>query len=176
MRFSKRFSKGFTRTSSALCSPSWLSPLSWLTPSQQPPPVLKSSSIRCLKHLHLVGSCCILGDVVQMAAILWCGSQTSTRTPHPSASWPIVMPQYTLSFTHTHAHVSLPLSHTHVPTHTSLSSSAPHTNTHRTHTLPSRPDSTHRTHTLPSRPDPTHQHTHFPLVPNHTHPPTTPPH
>src|SRR4029434_1894727 len=92
-RFNKRFHNGFPRTSSPLCSPSWLSRLSWLTLSQQAPAVLNAPSIRCLKHLHLVGSCCILGDVVHMAAILWCGSQTSTRTPHPSASWPIVMPQ-----------------------------------------------------------------------------------
>src|SRR4029434_7124321 len=79
---------------SLLSSPFWLFLLSWLALSQQAPPVLNApSSIRCLKHLHLVGCCCILGDVVPLAAILWCGSQTSTRTPHPSASWPIVMPQ-----------------------------------------------------------------------------------
>src|SRR4029434_3516810 len=98
-RFSKRFHNGFTRTSSALCSPFWLFLLSWLALTQQAPPVLNAPSIRCLKHLHLAGSCCILGDVVPMAAILWCGSQTSPRTPHPSASWPTVMPQHT----HTHS-------------------------------------------------------------------------
>src|SRR4029434_8413239 len=91
MRLSKRFSKrvntDFTCTSGASRSPSWLSL------SQQAPPVLNAPSIRCLKHLHLVGCCCILGDVVPLSAIVWCGSQTSTRTPHPSDSWPIVMPQ-----------------------------------------------------------------------------------
>src|SRR4029434_1850302 len=92
-RFSKRFHHGLTRTSSALCSPFWLFLLSWLALSQQAPPVLNALSIRCLKQLHLVGCCCIVGDVVPLAAILWCGSQTSTRTPHPCASWPIVMPQ-----------------------------------------------------------------------------------
>src|SRR4029434_43000 len=92
-RFSKRFHNGFTRTSSALCSPSWLFLLSWLALPQQASPVFNGPSIRCLKHLHLVGCCCILGDLVPLAAILWCGSQTSTRTPHPSASWPTVMPQ-----------------------------------------------------------------------------------
>src|SRR4029434_9257225 len=92
-RFSKRFHNGFTRTSSALCSPFLLFLLSWPALSQQAPPVLNASSIRYLKQLHLVGFCCILGDVVPLAAILWCGSQTSTRTPHPPARWPIVMPQ-----------------------------------------------------------------------------------
>src|SRR4029434_3842123 len=95
-RFNKRFHNGFTRTSSPLCSPFWLFLLSWLALSQQAPPVLNAPSIRCLKHLHLVGCCCILGDVVPLAAILWCGSQTFTRTPHPSASWPTVMPHIPL--------------------------------------------------------------------------------
>src|SRR4029434_10316126 len=136
MRFSKRFSKrfhnGFTRTSSALCSPSWLFLLSWLALSQQAPPVLNASSIRCLKHLHLVGCCCcILGDVVPLAAILWCGSQTFTRTPHPSDRWPTVMPQHTHTHTHTHT-----LHHTHTHTHThTLSHTHSHTHTHSyTHT------------------------------------------
>src|SRR4029434_4507349 len=108
-RFSKRFHNGFTRTSSALSSPFWLFLLSWLALSQQAPPVLNApSSIRCLKHLHLVGCCCILGDVVPLAAILWCGSQTSTRTPHPSDSWPIVMPQHPHTHTHTPHHPHTP--------------------------------------------------------------------
>src|SRR4029434_9749709 len=92
MRFSKRFSKrfhnGFTRTSNALRPPSWLFLLSWLTLSQQAPPVLNAPPLRCIKHLHLVGCCCILGEVVPLAAILWCGSQTSTRTPQPSSRCP----------------------------------------------------------------------------------------
>src|SRR4029434_8351796 len=47
---------------SLLSSPFWLFLLSWLALSQQAPPVLNApSSIRCLKHLHLVGCCCILG-------------------------------------------------------------------------------------------------------------------
>src|SRR4029434_8733003 len=115
-RFSKRFHNDFTRTSSALCSPFWLFLLSWLALSQQAPPVLNAPSIRCLKHLHLVGSCCILGDVVQL---VWQPDLHTNTTP-------LCYPSLVAATTHppTNTHIHQPQhTHTHTPTHT-------HTNTH----------------------------------------------